>query len=460
MQNRGGDRPRGSRPRSRRCASSCAASGRSWPSRRDGQVAARQDRAPDRRPDGGRGVLDLSATRQDGVARAVRHRGPQPGGGAHHLACGAARAWSGAAPSWPCRSTEPDAQNHPAFSYRPETGEEIYHSLPRRADPARRATCSACWSCRTRRRASTPTTRSRRCRPSPWCWPRCSLSGELSPAPTPRRSSNRAARPRAARRAAVAEGIGAGPCRAARAARRRHRALINDDPEAETRRLDAALEDAASVRSTRCWSRRDLAGGGRAPRRARGLPHVRPRPRLGAAAWRRRSSSGLTAEAAVERVQNDTRARMLRQADPYLRERLRDLDDLSDRLLRHSAGAARRPRATRAADRTPSWSPAPWARPTARLRPRAAARAGAGGGSADQPCRHRRPGAGHRRRSARRAAPSRMVDEGDPIIVDGETARCHLRPASEVVERPMRDKVRFRPRRQQQYRRAARHSRP
>ena len=24
---------------------------------------------------------------------------------------------------------EPDAQNHPAFSYRPETGEEIYHSL-------------------------------------------------------------------------------------------------------------------------------------------------------------------------------------------------------------------------------------------------------------------------------------------------------------------------------------------
>ncbi len=31
-----------------------------------------------------------------------------------------------------------DAQSHPAFSYRPETGEEIYHSYPRRADPARR----------------------------------------------------------------------------------------------------------------------------------------------------------------------------------------------------------------------------------------------------------------------------------------------------------------------------------
>jgi phosphotransferase system enzyme I (PtsP) len=42
--------------------------------------------------------------------------------------------------------------------------------------------------------------------------------------------------------------------------------------------------------------------------------------------------TGLTAEAAVERVQSDTRARMLRQTDPYLRERLHDLDDLANRL--------------------------------------------------------------------------------------------------------------------------------
>ncbi len=54
--------------------------------------------------------------------------------------------------------------------------------------------------------------------------------------------------------------------------------------------------------------------------------------------WVRRLSeaveSGLTAEAAVERVQNDTRARMLRQSDPYIRDRLHDLDDLAHRLLR------------------------------------------------------------------------------------------------------------------------------
>lgn len=48
--------------------------------------------------------------------------------------------------------------------------------------------------------------------------------------------------------------------------------------------------------------------------------------------------SGLTAEAAVERVQNETRARLQRQTDPYLRERLHDLDDLANRLLRQLTG--------------------------------------------------------------------------------------------------------------------------
>ena len=47
---------------------------------------------------------------------------------------------------------------------------------------------------------------------------------------------------------------------------------------------------------------------------------------------------GLTAEAAVERVQVDNRARMAEINDPYLRERLQDLEDLSNRLLRHLSG--------------------------------------------------------------------------------------------------------------------------
>lgn len=43
--------------------------------------------------------------------------------------------------------------------------------------------------------------------------------------------------------------------------------------------------------------------------------------------------SGLTAEAAVQKVLNDTRARMAQVSDPYIRERLADLEDLGNRLL-------------------------------------------------------------------------------------------------------------------------------
>ena len=47
---------------------------------------------------------------------------------------------------------------------------------------------------------------------------------------------------------------------------------------------------------------------------------------------------GLSAEAAVERVQNETRARLGQSADPYFRERQHDFDDLNNRLLKHLAG--------------------------------------------------------------------------------------------------------------------------
>jgi phosphotransferase system enzyme I (PtsP) len=53
---------------------------------------------------------------------------------------------------------------------------------------------------------------------------------------------------------------------------------------------------------------------------------------------RKEVHEGLTAEAAVERVQVDNRARMSEISDPYLRERLYDLEDLSNRMLRHLTG--------------------------------------------------------------------------------------------------------------------------
>ncbi len=52
--------------------------------------------------------------------------------------------------------------------------------------------------------------------------------------------------------------------------------------------------------------------------------------------------SGLTCESAVEQVQAENRKRMRRATDPYIRERLHDLDDLSRRLLRSLSGKSRK----------------------------------------------------------------------------------------------------------------------
>lgn len=48
--------------------------------------------------------------------------------------------------------------------------------------------------------------------------------------------------------------------------------------------------------------------------------------------------SGLTADAAVQQVREDTVARMRSVSDPYLRERLSDLEDIAIRLMQHLGG--------------------------------------------------------------------------------------------------------------------------
>ncbi|WP_018632168.1 phosphoenolpyruvate--protein phosphotransferase [Neomegalonema perideroedes] len=58
--------------------------------------------------------------------------------------------------------------------------------------------------------------------------------------------------------------------------------------------------------------------------------------------WMRRIeqgvSSGLTAEAAVDQARADTRAKLARVSDPYIRARFDDLDDLAERLIRKLLG--------------------------------------------------------------------------------------------------------------------------
>src|ERR671929_2176103 len=111
---------------------------------------------------------------------------------------------------------------------------------------------------------------------------------------------------------------------------------IAEDLPKEIKRLDAAL---AKLRADldRMLERGDVAEGGE-------HRDVLEAYRMFAndSGWSHKLheavGTGLTAEAAVERVQSDTRARMLRSTDPYLRERLHDLDDLANRLMHQLLG--------------------------------------------------------------------------------------------------------------------------
>ncbi len=111
---------------------------------------------------------------------------------------------------------------------------------------------------------------------------------------------------------------------------------VADDTEAERRRVYGAFEKMRE-QIDRMMGQAEFDGGGE---------HEEILETYKAFAydegWSRRINeaidTGLTAEAAIERVQQRTRARMRSIPDPYLRERLADLDDLSNRLLRIVSG--------------------------------------------------------------------------------------------------------------------------
>ena len=223
--------------------------------------------------------------------------------------------------------------------------------------------------------------------------------------------------------------------------------LIAEDVHQETERLDAAM------RELRAWIDKVLVSGDV----ARAGDHRDVLEAYGMLAhdrgWAERMreavATGLTAEAAVERVQNDTRARMMRQTDPYLRERLHDLDDLSNRLLRILSGRA----LTAAAGELPkdavlvarNMGPAELldydrerlrglileeSGPNSHVAIVARALGIATVGQVD--------------------GVLEAIEAGDAVIVDGDSGEVHVRPPGDV-EAAYVDRVRFRAKRQAQY---------
>ena len=226
-----------------------------------------------------------------------------------------------------------EAQTHPAFSFRPETGEEIYHSFL--GVPVLRAgNTLGVLVVQNRASRAYSEEEEEALQTTAMVLAEMIASGELLSLAKP--GAEPAIKPRLHLTGQpLAEGIALGHI-VLHEPRVTVKNVIADDVQKELKRLDDSI---AALRADLdlMLERRDVADGGehrevldayRSFAHDQGWLH-----RL-----REAVSTGLTAEAGVERVQSDTRARMLRVTDPYMRERLHDLDDLGNRLMRQLMG--------------------------------------------------------------------------------------------------------------------------
>jgi phosphotransferase system enzyme I (PtsP) len=236
----------------------------------------------------------------------------------------------------------PDAQNHPGFAYRPETNEEKYASLL--AVPVRRAG-------RTLGVLAVQTRDPRHFSDDEIevLETVAMLLAELLPSLGAADGSEEglgSTVPRNFTGTSLVGGLAIGPV-VLRGVRSSSRRLLADDADAEQARLDAAAERMQRGLDELISARLPVAEEGSAE--AAASREVLDAYRLVAAdtGWLTRVaaaiSGGLSADAAVLRVMGDLRDRMRRIADPYLRERLADLEDLANRLLRALDGEATMP---------------------------------------------------------------------------------------------------------------------
>ena len=228
-----------------------------------------------------------------------------------------------------------DAQAHPAFSYRPETGEEIYRSFLG-VPILRGGAVMGVLVIQNRASRIYSEEEIETLQTTAMIMAEMIAAGGLKSLAAPGASIG-LDRPIHGVGVSLADGVGLGHA-VLHEPRVTITNLIAENPAAEVTRLEAAIGDMrASI--DELIERGDVAHTGEhrdVLETFRMFAHDQ--------GWLRRMRevvlTGLTAEAAVERVQSDTRAKMLRQTDPYLRERLHDLDDLANRLLRTLTGKA------------------------------------------------------------------------------------------------------------------------
>ncbi len=108
--------------------------------------------------------------------------------------------------------------------------------------------------------------------------------------------------------------------------------LFADDPEIEAKRLDEAL--VTLRRSVDYLVSSEISALGDDPRDVMEVYKLLANDASWADKLHEGIRGGLTAEASVDRVRREHRARMETARDPYLKDRLHDLEDLDNRLLR------------------------------------------------------------------------------------------------------------------------------
>jgi phosphotransferase system, enzyme I, PtsP len=235
----------------------------------------------------------------------------------------------------------PDAQNHPAFAYRPETDEESLAAML--AVPVRRAGRTlgvvAVQNRNPRRYADDEVEELETV---------AMLLAEVLAAAGASDGSEEgvgATVPRVFAGATLVAGIAIGQV-VLHGSHRRQIRLLADHPEVELTRLHEATHRMQQGLDELIAGVPDGLTDGADGSASR---EVLDAYRLVAAdaGWLRRVAEvirgGLSADAAVQRVAGELHDRMRRITDPYLRERLADLEDLAGRLLATLAGDAPRP---------------------------------------------------------------------------------------------------------------------
>ncbi|QFU17811.1 phosphoenolpyruvate--protein phosphotransferase [Microvirga thermotolerans] len=337
-----------------------------------------------------------------------------------------------------------DAQSHPAFSYKPETGEEVYHAFL--GVPLLRAgNTLGVLVVQNRTHRVYAEEEIEALQTTAMVLAEMIATGELQ-ALAPVETGIALRRPVHSKGIALADGVGLGYV-VPHEPRVVVRNLIAENVEAELLRLDHAIADVrASI--DELIERGDVAHHGEhreVLETFRMFAHDQ--------GWLRRMreavTSGLTAEAAVERVQSDNRARMQRQTDPYLRERLHDLDDLANRLLHRLVGrdlvAERASLPDNAIIVARSMGPAALLDyDRSRLRGLVLEEGGPTSHIAIVARALGIPAVGEV------ANATSLTEQGDAIIVDGAAGEVQIRPTPDV-EAAYAEKARLRARRQEQY---------